>query len=142
MSAPAAAGERTRTARARGPNGFPFGFYRYRNYVLFAATSVFMALGCVGLLEGLHALGQGPEAWRAWLSEMNSGPELALSTLVLGMTLYFAFRFGWVGRKIGAGRIGPVPPPRLPLPILGLAPLGGFVTLWLILLAILGGLVL
>jgi hypothetical protein len=64
---------------------------------------------------------------------------LVLSTLVLLVTLYFAFRFGWVGRKIGAGRVGPVPPPPLPLAILGAAPLGGFVTLWLILLAILAG---
>ncbi|HXZ86784.1 MAG TPA: hypothetical protein VEI82_14980 [Myxococcota bacterium] len=140
MSAHAPAAEKTRTAAARPPSGFPFGFYRYRNYVLFAATSVFMALGCVGLLEGLHALGQGPEAWNAWLARMARPFDLALSLVVLAFTLYFAIRFGWVGRKIGAGRIGPVPRPPLPMPVLGVAPIGGFITLWLILLAILGGL--
>lgn len=139
MSAHPAA-EKTRTSPARAPSGFPFGFSRYRNYVLFAATSVFMALGCIGLLEGLYALSKGPEAWNAWLAHMAQPFDLALSLLVLGFTLYFVFRFGWVGRKIGAGRIGPLPRPPLPLPVLGLAPLGGFATLWLILLAILGGL--
>ena len=139
MSAAAAAGK-TRTAPARAPEGFPFGFYRYRNYVLFAATSVFMGLGCIGLLEGLYALGHGPDAWNAWLAHMARPFDLALSLVVLAFTLYFVFRFGWVGRKIGAGRVGPLPRPPLPLPVLGVAPLGGFVTLWLILLAILGGL--
>jgi len=134
------AAEKTRTSPARAPSGFPFGFSRYRNYVLFAATSVFMALGCIGLLEGLYALSKGPEAWNAWLAHMAQPFDLALSLLVLGFTLYFVVRFGWVGRKIGAGRIGPLPRPPLPLPVLGLAPLGGFATLWLILLAILGGL--
>jgi fumarate reductase subunit C len=140
LSAHAAVPEKTRTAPARAPSGFPFSFYRYRNYVAFAATSVFMALGCIGLLEGLHALGKGEDAWKAWLAEMAQPGALTLSFVVLAFTLYFVFRFGWVGRKIGAGRVGPVPRPPLPLPVLGLAPLGGFMTLWLILLAILGGL--
>lgn len=140
MSAQAATPSKTRTAPARPPSGFPFGFYRYRNYVLFAATSVFMALAGVGLLEALYALGRGEEAWKAFLARMAQPHNLVLSFVVLGFTLYFALRFAWVGRKIGAGRIGPVPRPPAPLPILGVAPIGGFVTLWLILLAILGGL--
>jgi hypothetical protein len=139
LSAQVTPAGKTRTAPSRGPSGFPVGFYRYRNYVLFASTSVFMALGCVALLEGLHALSQGPEAWQAWLATMSQPHNLALSTLVLAMTLYFVIRWGWVGRKIGAGRVGPIPRPPLPMPLLGVAPIGGFVTLWLILLAILGG---
>ncbi|MFI5314184.1 MAG: hypothetical protein ACHQ6T_00655 [Myxococcota bacterium] len=141
MSARAQTAEKTRTAPARPPSGFPFGFYRYRNYVLFAATSVFMALGCFALLEGLHALSRGEAAWNAWLAALAAPPFLALSTVILLFTLYFVFRFGWVGRKIGAGRVGPLPRPPLPLPLLGVAPLGGFVTLWLILLAILAGII-
>ena len=140
MSAHAPAAQKTRTAAARPPSGFPLGFYRYRNYVVFAATSAFMALGCIGLLEALYALGHGEDAWKAWLAHMARPVDLTLSLVVLGFTLYFVFRFAWVGRKIGAGRIGPVPRPPLPMPILGVAPIGGFVTLWLILLAILGGL--
>jgi TRAP-type C4-dicarboxylate transport system permease small subunit len=65
---------------------------------------------------------------------------MALSVVCLLFTLYFAIRFFWVGRKIAAGRIGPIPGPPLPMPILGVAPIGGAVTLWLILLAILVGL--
>ncbi|HTO53133.1 MAG TPA: hypothetical protein VMR50_07080 [Myxococcota bacterium] len=140
MSAHAA--PRTPTAPARPPSGFPVGFYRYRNYILFAATSLFMALGCIGLLEGLHALGKGEAAWNGFLARMARPHNLVLSVVVLGFTLYFVIRFAWVGRKIGAGRIGPVPRPPLPMPLLGVAPIGGFVTVWLVLLAILGGLLL
>lgn len=139
MSAHAPAAPKTRTAPPRPPSGFPLGFYRYRNYVLFAATSVFMALGCFALLEAVYALSRGEAAWNAWLAAMAKPHFLVLSTVILLFTLYFAFRFGWVGRKIGAGRIGPVPRPPLPMLVLGVAPLGGFVTLWLILLAILAG---
>ena len=139
MSAHAATAPKTRTAEPRPPAGFPFGFYRYRNYVVFAATSVFMALGCVGLIEALYALAHGEEAWKAFLANMARPHNLVLSVVVLLFTLYFVFRFAWVGRKIAAGRIGPVPRPPLPMPILGVAPIGGFVTFWLILLAILAG---
>ena len=139
MSAHAATAPKTRTAPPRPPSGYPFAYSRYRNYVLFAATSVFMAFGCVGLLEALYALGQGEAAWKAFLARMAQPHNLVLSLVVLLFTLYFVFRWAWVGRKIAAGRIGPVPRPPLPMPILGLAPIGGFVTLWLILLAILAG---
>jgi hypothetical protein len=139
VSAQAPTAEKTRTAAPRPPAGFPFRFYRYRNYVVFAATSVFMALGCVGLLEALYALGRGEEAWKEFLANMAKPHNLVLSLVVLGFTLYFVLRFAWVGRKIAAGRIGPIPRPPLPMPLLGVAPIGGFLTLWLILLAILAG---
>ena len=140
MSAHAVTPSKTPTAPARAPSGFPIGFYRYRNYVLFAATSVFMALGCVGLLEALHALGQGEAAWNEYLADMAKPHNLALSSAVLGFTLYFVIRFAWVGRKIAAGRIGPIPRPPMPMPVLGVAPLLASIPLWLILLAIFGGL--
>lgn len=140
MSAHAAAAAKTRTAPARAPSGFPFGFYRYRNYVLFAATSVFMALAGIGLLEGLHSLSLGEEAWNAWLATMAKPHWMVLSIVALLFTLYFAIRFFWVGRKIAAGRIGPIPGPPLPMPALGVLPIGAIFTAWLILLAILGGL--
>ena len=139
MSHPAHAAPRTPTAPARAPSGFPVGFYRYRNYTLFALTSVFMALGCYGLLEGLHALAQGEEAWNAWLAALAKPPFLVLSLAILGFTIYFAVRFFWVGRKIAKGRIGPIPGPPLPMFALGVLPIGGIVTVWLILLAILAG---
>jgi hypothetical protein len=130
---------KTLTAPARRPSGFPLGWYRYRNYTLFAATCIPMAIAAVELLLGVAALGKGEEAWKAWLATLSAPPLRALNLICLLFAIYFAFRFGWVGRKIAAGRIGPVPKPPLPLPILGVAPLGGFVTLWLVLLVILGG---
>lgn len=140
MSHAASAREhKTPVAPARAPDGWPMRYSHYRNYLLFAATSIFMALGCIVILEGLYALSQGEQAWAEWLAMMAQPHWLFASVVVLGFSVYFAIRFGWVGRKIGAGRIGPVPPPPLPLPVLGILPIGGFVTLWLVLLIIMGG---
>jgi Fumarate reductase subunit C len=132
---------KTPTAPARKPSGFPLGFYRYRNYTIFAATSIPMAVAAVELILGVRALGRGEEAWNAWLASLATPGVRTLNLICLAFSLYFAFRFGWVGRKIAVGRIGPIPGPPLPMPILGVAPLGGFVTLWLILFVILGGFV-
>ena len=141
MSAAHAKAEKTPTAPARKPAGFPLGFYRYRNYTVFAATCIPMAVATLELLGGVGALSRGEAAWNAWLASLASGSMRALNIVCLLFSIYFSFRFGWVGRKIAAGRIGPIPKAPLPLPILGLAPLGGFVTLWLILFVILGGFV-
>jgi hypothetical protein len=141
MSGSHAKAPKTPTFPARKPSGFPLGWYRYRNYTLFALTCIPMAIAALELLQGVAALGRGEAAWSAWLASLAGGPVRALNILCLLFTIYFAFRFGWVGRKIAAGRIGPVPKPPLPLAVLGIAPLGGFVTLWLVLLVILGGFV-
>ncbi len=129
----------TKTAPARKPSGFPLGWRRYRSYTLFAFTCIPMAISAALLLQGVAALGQGEQAWTSWLASLASPGLRALNVFCLAFTLYFAFRFGWVGRKIAAGRIGPIPKPPLPLPILGVAPLGGFVALWLVVILILGG---
>lgn len=141
MSAAHTRVEKTPTAPARKPSGFPLGWYRYRNYTIFAATCIPMGVATFELLAGVGALGRGEEAWNAWLASLAAGPVRALNIVCLLFSIYFAFRFGWVGRKIAAGRIGPIPKPPAPMPILGIAPLGGFVTLWLILFVILGGFV-
>ena len=141
MSAAHTKAAKTPTAPARRPSGFPLGWYRYRNYLLMGASAIPMAIAALELLLGVAALGKSEEAWNAWLESLSSGPMRALNLVCLAFAIYFAFRFGWVGRKIAAGRIGPVPKPPLPLFILGVAPLGGFVTLWLVLLVILGGFV-
>jgi len=139
VSAAHATAPKTPTAPARKPSGFPLGFYRYRNYTIFAFTSIPMAISLACLVIGVGALGQGEEAWQAWLARQATPAFRAVHLFCLAFTLYFAIRFGWVGRKIGAGRIGPLPPPPLPLPLLGIAPIGGFVTVWLVLVVILGG---
>jgi hypothetical protein len=139
VSTATASAPKSRTAPARKPDGFPMGFYRYRNYTIFAFTSIPMAVSLALLVAGIRALGHGEEAWKAWLAAQATPGMRTLHLICLGFTLYFAIRFGWVGRKIGAGRIGPIPRPPAPLPLLGVAPIGGFVTLWLVLLVILGG---
>ena len=141
MSAAHSKAPKTPTAPARKPSGFPLGWYRYRNYTLFAATCIPMAIAALELLLGVAALGKSEEAWNAWLASLANGPTRALNFVCLIFAIYFAFRFGWVGRKIAAGRIGPIPKPPAPMFIVGVAPLGGFVTLWLVLLVILGGFV-
>ncbi|MCP4007133.1 MAG: hypothetical protein GY725_23370 [bacterium] len=130
---------RTRTAPANPPDGFPLGFPRYRNYTVFAFTSLALALAALILLFGVAALGRGEDAWQGYLAILSSAPMLLLSAILLGFSLYFALRFGWVGRKIAAGRIGPIPAPPVPLLFLGAAPIAGFVVLWLLILALLGG---
>ena len=112
---------------------------RYRNYILFALTSVFMGIGAILLLQGVQALGQGEAAWDAYLASMASTPMRLLSLLVLGFTLYFMIRWAWLSRKIGAGRVGPIPGPGLPLPVLFLGLLVAFTARLIVTLMILGG---
>ncbi len=140
MSSPAP----TRTLPARAPDGWIFRYSHYRNYILFAATSVFMAIACVVLLFGIRALAGGEQAWNDYLAALGSPALLLLNSVVLLFTLYFALRFGWVGRKIPAGaKIGPIPlAPPVPMALLGLVPIGGFVTLWIVVLLVLGGAIL
>ena len=80
--------EPTRTSPARPPAGYPFAFPRYRNYVLFGATSFFMLIGVVVLLFGIAALGRGPEAWEGYLASLGSPLGLLLTVVVLLNTLY------------------------------------------------------
>lgn len=134
----------TPTLPARAPDGWMFGYSHYRNYVLFAATSIFMAIACGLLLAGVNALAAGPEAWAGYLALLRSPALLVLDVVVLGFTLYFALRFGWVGRKIPAGgRLGPIPlaPRAIPMALIGIANAGAFVTVWLVVLLVLGGLI-
>ena len=132
----------TPTLPARAPDGYPFRFSSYRNYVLFAATGPFMAVACIILLVGVNALAKGEEAWNAYLAGLGSPFMLFVSGVVLIFTVYFALRFGWIGRKIPAGgKIGRIrlAPAAIPMPLLGLALHGVFVTLWLVVLLVLGG---
>ncbi len=134
-------GPRTRTIPARPPDGWILGYSHYRSYFLFGATGIFMAIACVVLLVGISALGRGEEAWSEYLTMLGSPLMLLVNSVVLVFTIYFALRFGWVGRKIPAGgKLGPIPmAPGIPMPLLGVLPIGGSVTLWIVVLLILGG---
>jgi fumarate reductase subunit C len=138
MSATTHAG-RTRTAKPRPPGGWPLAHARYRNYLLFALTSAFMAIAAVLLLAGVRALGQGREAWQAYLAWLGTPGIRALSWVCLLFTLYFTTRWAWLTRKIAAGRVGPIPRPRLPLFALFLGTLSVFAVAFLVTLVIIGG---
>jgi fumarate reductase subunit C len=130
---------RTRTAPALKPGGWPLAHSRYRNYLLFALTSVFMGAAALLLLAGVQALGQGKDAWRAYLTWLGTPPIRALSWLSLLFTLYFTARWAWLTRKIAAGRVGPIPRPPFPLFVLFIGTLGAFVVGLILTLMIVGG---
>jgi len=139
MSTQAQAEPRTRTAAPRKPGGWPLVHARYRNYLLFALTSVFMAAAAVLLLSGVEALGRGKEAWRAWLVWLGQPQIRMLSWICLLFTAYFTVRWAWLTRKIAAGRVGPIPGPPLPLFLLFLGTLGAFFVGLIVTLMIVGG---
>lgn len=139
MSTTTQAAPRTRTARARKPGGWPLAHARYRNYILFALTSVFMAIGAVLLLSGVEALGSGKAAWRAWLAWLGQPEIRVLSWISLLFTAYFTIRWAWLTRKIAAGRVGPIPRPPLPMFLLFLGTLGAFFVGLIVTLMIVGG---
>jgi fumarate reductase subunit C len=139
MSTATPTASRTRTAPPRKPGGWPLAHSRYRNYLLFALTSVFMGAAALLLLAGVQALGQGKDAWRAYLAWLGTPPIRALSWISLLFTLYFTVRWAWLTRKIAAGRVGPIPRPPLPLFVLFLGTLGAFFVGLIVTLMIVGG---
>ena len=140
MSAAGPAPAKTRTSAARPPDGWPLAYGHYRNYLAFAGTSLFMAVGCVVLLFGVWALGRGPEAWQAYLAALGSPLGLGLTLVVLTNAVYFALRFGWVGRKIAGARLAGIRvAPPAPLVVHGVLLPAGFVMVWVVVLLVLGG---
>ena len=139
MSSANPTASRTRTAPARKPGGWPLAHTRYRNYLLFALTSAFMAAAAVLLLAGVRALGRGRDAWQAYLAWLGTPGIRALAWLCLLFTAYFTLRWAWLTRKIAAGRVGPIPRPPLPLFVLFLGTLGAFAVGFFVTLMIVGG---
>ena len=139
MSTATQTAQRTRTAPARKPGGWPLAHARYRNYLLFALTSVFMGAAALLLVAGIQALGQGKEAWRAYLAWLGTPGIRALSWISLLFTSYFTIRWAWLTRKIAAGRVGPIPRPPLPLFLLFLGTLGAFFVGLFVTLMVVGG---
>ena len=121
------------------PQGFPLGHARYRTYILFACTSIFMFIGAAVLLLGVRALANGPDAWARYLAALGQPAALVLSLIVLAFSVYFVIRWSWIGRKIGVGRVGPIPRNPLPMPVIGIAPIAVFAVVWVIVLMVLGG---
>lgn len=103
---------RTRAARPIAPAEFPMRG-RYLAYTLFDWTGVvYLVLGFV-VLRLLWALGTGPEAWDAMLSQLSHPLYLAFHALALVSVVFVAVRFFRLFPKAQPPFIGPLkPPPR------------------------------
>lgn len=129
----------TPTLPPRLPDGWWTGHTRYRNYVLFALTGLVLAGVNVLLLAGISALATSVAAWESYLAFLG-GPLGVLIVLVLLVgTLFFAVRWLRVGKKIPAMELGPLPAPSMTVVLI--ANFAGFVTVSLVLLALLSGVV-
>lgn len=130
----------TRMAPPRPPDGWWAGHPRYRSYVLFAATGAVLAVGCIVLLFGIHALGQGRAAWEQYLAALGSPAGTGLASLLLIGTLFFSLRWLRVGVKIPQVALGPLPAP--PAAAIGFLHFAGLLGLTTLLLLILSGVIL
>jgi fumarate reductase subunit C len=105
---------RTRTAPPMAPPEFPFQG-RYRTYTLFDWTGVvYLVLGFV-VLRVLWALGSGPPAWGALMSQLSHPLYLAFHAFSLVCVVFVAVRFFRLFPKAQPAFIGPLKPPPRPL---------------------------
>ena len=129
----------TRTLPRRLPDGWWLEHPRYRSYVMFAATGIVLSIVNVILLLGVRALGESVAAWEAYLAVLGSLPGLLFVLLLLLATVFFALRWVYVGRKVPAVKLGPIPAPSMTVALI--ASVAGLVTLWLVVLVLLSGVV-
>jgi fumarate reductase subunit C len=107
-----ARGEPTRSAPPIAPAEFPFQG-RYRAYTLFDWTGVVYLILGFAVLRVLWALGSGPDAWRALMSQLAHPLYLAFHALALASVVFVAVRFFRLFPKAQPPSIGPLkPPPR------------------------------
>ncbi len=130
----------TRTAPPRPPDGFPLAHPRYRQYVLFTATGIFLALDALILIRAVEALGEGPAAWNAFLGTFRSTLGIVVGAVLTVITLFFAMRWLRVGSRVPTVRIAFLPAP--PEPLVLLAHFGGFAVVTALALLVLGGVIL
>jgi fumarate reductase subunit C len=124
---------------ARAPDGWWTGHARYRSYVLFAMTGFVLTAVNVLLLVGIRALATSFAAWEAYLSFLGGPLGVLIVVALLVGTLFFAFRFLRVGKKIAAVAIGPMP--ALSMTVALILNFAGFVIISLVLIVILSGVV-
>jgi fumarate reductase subunit C len=109
----------TRVAPPRPPDGFGFGHPRYRGYLLFGATGLFLVIDALIVLRAAQALGEGPVAWASFLAAFATPVGLVASVVLVGITLYFSIRWLRVGVKVATVRIGFMPAAPTPAVLVG-----------------------
>jgi fumarate reductase subunit C len=129
----------TPVAPARVPDGWWWRHPRYRNYVLFAATGLVLAIGAATVVRAVQVLAQGAQAWDSYLANLGGVAAVINGLLVVAM-LFFAVRFLRVGTKVNAVPIGPLP--AFPEPVWLVLQGAGLVTGWALVLLILWGVIL
>jgi fumarate reductase subunit C len=127
------------TAPPRPPDGFSLANPQYRQYLLFTTTGIFLALDALILIRGVAALGEGPEAWNAFLDTFRSALGIVVGTMLILITLFFSMHWLRIGGRVPTVRIGALPAPSEPLSLV--AHFGGFVLISALALLVLGGIV-
>jgi fumarate reductase subunit C len=130
----------SRTAPPRPPDGFPLADPRYRRYLLFTATGIFLALDALILIRGVEALGEGPAVWNAFLDTFRSTLGMVVSAMLVAITLFFSMRWLRVESGVPTVRIDFLPAPPTPLILVG--HFGAFVVISALILLVLGGIAL
>jgi fumarate reductase subunit C len=72
----------------------------YRKYMIREATSVFVAIYALILLEGLMALASGVDAWNEWLASMRSPWLVLFHLLALAAAVYHTITWFAVSPKL------------------------------------------
>ena len=72
----------------------------YIKYIVREATSVFVGIYVVVLLEGVMALNEGATAYNAWLAAMHSPLAIIFHIIALAAALYHAVTWFAVAPKV------------------------------------------
>lgn len=72
----------------------------YIKYLIREATSVFVGIYAVVLLEGLMALAEGASSFNAWLTAMHSPLAIAFHIVALAAALYHTVTWFAVAPKV------------------------------------------
>lgn len=89
----------------------------FTKYMIRELTSVFVCLYSLILLLGLYRLGQGQEAFDAWVAGICSFPSVVLHLMILGFALFHAITWFAIAPQAMPLQIGDQKVPEKPIVI-------------------------
>ncbi len=126
----------TRTAPPQMPSGYPM-HGPYLTYILFGATSFFFLSMALLVLRVVIALGNGPEAWQAVLTDFENPLYIAFHGVAFLVFVWAGWRFLIkLSAKVNPPKMGPLRRPPLAVfpPLMGILWLGAsalvLIVLW------------